>query len=109
MGLSVMPAVAAIVIAMPVLASAADDAQDTRPVEVPVRAVPGDGKDDTQAVRAALEESKKHARPVLVFQPGRYDSHAGALSEQGGTSIVVSGLDNLTIDGRAGRTWFFTG
>ncbi|MGQ9807944.1 MAG: right-handed parallel beta-helix repeat-containing protein [Armatimonadota bacterium] len=106
MGISVMLAMAGILIATPVLASAADDAQGTRPVEVRVRAVPGDGKDDTQAVRAAREECRRHARPVLVFEPGRYDFHAGAIPEQGGTSIVVSGVHNLTIDGRGAQLVF---
>jgi hypothetical protein len=82
------------------------DQQMPAPVEIRVRAAAGDGRDDSLAVRQALGECRKHARPVLVFEPGRYDFHAGAIPEQAGTAIVVSGIHDLTIDGRGAELVF---
>lgn len=63
-------------------------------------AVPGDGRDDAAAVLAALEECRKLESPVLVFSKGRYHFSAGNKSQHERMMFVVSGIDNLTIDGQ---------
>ncbi len=74
-------------------------------------AVPGDGKDDTAAVRAALAECGKSAPAILVFPKGRYDFFPNTdFKKAGGKGDLfpVSYVDGLTIDG-SGSTWMFHG
>ena len=63
-------------------------------------AVPDDGKDDTQAILAALEECKRRAPCVLVFPKGRYDVHAGSNPRNQWVLFPVSGINALTVDGK---------
>lgn len=63
-------------------------------------AVPNDGKDDTKAVLAALEECKKAAPAVLVFPKGSYDFFAGSNPSNSGTLFPVSEVAGLIIDGQ---------
>ncbi|MGQ9454838.1 MAG: right-handed parallel beta-helix repeat-containing protein [Armatimonadota bacterium] len=63
-------------------------------------AIPNDGKDDTSAVLAALEECKKAAPVRLVFKKGRYDFFAGSNPKNRGTLFPISGISQLTIDGQ---------
>ncbi len=63
-------------------------------------AVPDDGKDDTQAILAALEECKRRAPCVLVFPKGRYDVHAGSNPRNRWVLFPVSGINGLTVDGK---------
>lgn len=63
-------------------------------------AVPDDGKDDTQAILAALEECKRHPSATLVFPKGQYDLTAGSNPRNSGVLFPVSGVHGLTIDGK---------
>ncbi len=96
----------ALLFASPLPARQTADATEMKTTEIHVRAVPGDGRDATAAFRDALLECRSHARPVLVLKPGRYDFRAGALPEQGSASIVVTDIENLTIDGRGAELVF---
>jgi len=80
---------------------------------------PGSGQDATPAVRAALEQCEaSHAR-TLTFEPGRYDFWPDQAVEEYGfvsnndeglkrIAFLLSGFDNLTIDGH-GATFVFHG
>jgi hypothetical protein len=63
-------------------------------------AVPDDGRDDTQAILAALEECKRHDPAVLVFPKGQYDVHAGSNPRNQWVLFPVSGHNGLTVDGK---------
>lgn len=63
-------------------------------------AVPNDGKDDTQAILAALEECKRHAPAVLVFPRGQYDVYAGSNPQNQSVLFPVSEITGLTVDGK---------
>ena len=80
---------------------------------------PGSGQDATPAVRAALEKCKASQVRTLTFEPGRYDFWPDQAAEQYGfvsnndeglkrIAFLLSGFDNLTIDGR-GATFVFHG
>jgi hypothetical protein len=71
-------------------------------------ALPDDGRDDTQAVIAAVSSCRKLDRPTLVFPKGRYDFFAGANPGDSNHAIVLDRLANLTIDGQ-GSTLVFHG
>lgn len=60
-------------------------------------AIPGDGKDDTAAVAAALEKCPKTGPTTLVFPKGTYDFFAG---DSPRTLFSVEDRRMLTIDGR---------
>jgi parallel beta-helix repeat protein len=73
-------------------------------VEVKVTAfgaVPGDGKDDTPSILAALENCKGKKNVILTFEIGLYDIFGSQKDEEGNfrPSIQVHGMDHLTIDG----------
>lgn len=63
-------------------------------------AVAGDGKDDTAAVLAAIDECRKQAPATLVFPKGRYDFFAGSNPANKGTLFPIADIDGLTIDGK---------
>ncbi|MDD3153274.1 MAG: right-handed parallel beta-helix repeat-containing protein [Victivallaceae bacterium] len=71
-------------------------------------AVPGDGKDDTQAVRKAFEYAAKHPAEVrkIVFPRGVYDFYegAGGYHTPGRWVVWQDHLQDLEIDG--GNSWF---
>lgn len=84
-------------------------------------AVPDDGKDDTHAVRAALDEIRKiKNRASLYFSPGKYDFFSDsattvhypvtAVHNQWDfvTPFHLDGLEDLTIDG-GGSTFIMHG
>jgi len=60
-------------------------------------AKPNDGKDDTQAVNAALAECAKQTPATLFFPKGRYDFTADPANRS--TLLSVNNIDGLTIDG----------
>jgi hypothetical protein len=75
-------------------------------------AVPGDGKDDTPAIRAALDEIRKiNRKTTLCFAPGKYDFFAASASRTNYpvtavhkqwdfvTPFHLNGLEDLRIDG----------
>jgi len=62
-------------------------------------AVAGDGKDDTTAVLAALEQCRKASPATLVFPKGSYDFFAGSNPKDGNTLFPINSLNHLTIDG----------
>jgi hypothetical protein len=75
-------------------------------------AVPDDGKDDTPALRAALDEIRKiNKKTVLCFTGGKYDFFASSASKVNYpvtgihhqwdfvTPFHLNGLEDLTIDG----------
>jgi parallel beta-helix repeat protein len=61
-------------------------------------AVPDDGKSDTTAVLAAIDECRKHKPVVLKFDKGRYDFFAEEVT-QGQYFFTLSGLSEFAIDG----------
>jgi parallel beta-helix repeat protein len=63
-------------------------------------AVAGDGKDDTAAVLAAIEQCRKSLPATLVFPKGRYDFFAGGNPQNKGTLFPIGDMNGLTIDGR---------
>ena len=63
-------------------------------------AVSGDGKDDTAALLAALEQCRKASPATLVIPKGQYDFYAGSNPRNAGTLFPVSDLKGLTIDGK---------
>jgi hypothetical protein len=63
-------------------------------------AIPDDGKDDTKAVLAALEECRARKALLLVFPKGKYDFFAGSNPRNSNTLFPVSELSNVTIDGK---------
>ena len=70
-------------------------------------AIPGDGKDDTVAVRAAFDAAIAQKATKLVFAPGVYEFIAAPL----GADLRVfslSGASDLTIEGSA-TEWRFNG
>ncbi|MEI6644995.1 MAG: right-handed parallel beta-helix repeat-containing protein [bacterium] len=80
---------------------------------------PGDGKDATPAVRAALEQCKASKADTLAFGPGRYDFFPERAVEEYGfvsnndeglkrIAFLLAGFDTLQIDGR-GATFVFHG
>jgi len=80
---------------------------------------PGDGKDATPAVRAALERCRESKAGTLAFGPGRYDFFPDRATEQyrfvsnndeglKRIAFLLAGFDTLTIDGR-GATFVFHG
>jgi hypothetical protein len=82
-------------------------------------AVPDDGKDDTLAVRTALEQAKKQSAEKLVFPKGRYDFYSDKAFEryqfisnndEGLKRIVfdIEGLEQFTVDGQ-GSDFLFHG
>lgn len=62
-------------------------------------AVPNDGKDDTAAILAAIEECRKLAPAILLFPKGQYDFFAGSNPNDKGTLFPVADIDRLTIEG----------
>ncbi len=64
-------------------------------------AVPNDGKDDTEAIIAALKTCEGKKNVTLVFEIGSYDIYGGKKNERGGLNpaIEVNGFIDLTIDG----------
>lgn len=71
-------------------------------------AVAGDGKSDTAAVMAAIEECRKHKPALLKFAKGQYDFFSEDRPKGGGSVFHLSGLDGVTIDG-GGSTFMFHG
>ena len=82
-------------------------------------AIPDDGKDDTLAVRTALEQAKAQCADKLTFSKGRYDFYPDKAVEryqyisnndEGLKRIVfsVDGMKNLEIDGQ-GSDFLFHG
>ncbi len=71
-------------------------------------AIPGDGRDDTPFIQAAMEACRAHKRSKLVFEPGTYDIHGSKKDDRGNykPAIEVTEVDNLTLDGRGSE---FTG
>lgn len=63
-------------------------------------AVANDGKDDTAAVLAALDECKKNSPVTLVFPKGTYNFFAGSNPKDKGTLFPMVGYTDLTIDGK---------
>ena len=53
-------------------------------------AVAGDGKDDTTAVLAALEQGRKASPATLVFPKGSYDFFAGSNPKDGNTLFPIN-------------------
>ncbi len=68
--------------------------------------VPDDGEDDTKGVLAALEECRKYEAPRLVFQPGRYHFHEGAIPAHPNVCFPVRQINNLTIEGNGAELIF---
>ena len=64
-------------------------------------AMPGDDKDDTQAIIAAIENCRGKKNAVLTFEIGSYDIYGSQKNNRGNfnPSIEVKDLDNFTIDG----------
>lgn len=75
---------------------------------VTVQAARGDGRDDTLAVRAALDACRKTGARRLIFPKGRYDFMAGTNPDAPDVSILLQRMENLTIDGQ-GSTLIFHG
>ena len=71
-------------------------------------AVPGDGKSDAVAVRAAVEECRKRSPVTLKLQKGQYDFFPEDISQAGQSTFTLDGFDGLTIDG-GGATFMFHG
>jgi len=78
-----------------------------------------DGKDDTRAIKAALQACKEQGATQLVFPKGRYDFHPDFAEEfyffisnndEGLKRVAfpMRGIENLTIDGR-GSEFIFHG
>lgn len=63
-------------------------------------AIPGDGKDDTSAVRSALDECAKHKGARLVFPKGRYHFAADDFAKRTGVLFSINNVDGLTVDGQ---------
>jgi hypothetical protein len=65
-------------------------------------AAPDDGKDDTQAIIAALKNCEGKKNVTLIFDIGSYDIHGSEKNERGRLrpSIEVNGFIDLKIDGR---------
>ncbi|MCX8053538.1 MAG: right-handed parallel beta-helix repeat-containing protein [Armatimonadetes bacterium] len=63
-------------------------------------AIANDGKDDTAAVLAALEECKKVDKARLVFPKGKYNFIAGSNPQDPKTLLPLSNVQGLSIDGK---------
>lgn len=69
-------------------------------------AVPNDGRSDTKAVLAAIEECRKHPASILVFPKSQYDFFAEDKPSGQGPVFELKDLRNVTIDG-GGSTFMF--
>ena len=76
-----------------------------------------DGKDDTRAVKAALQACKEQGATKLVFPKGRYDFHAVFADEMycyisnndeglKRVAFPMLGIENLTLDGQGSEFMF---
>lgn len=68
-------------------------------------AVADDGKDDSEAIRAALAACQAQAPARLLFQPGRYDllmsgNGVAGIPDLDRIGLLLSDLHDLTIDGQ---------
>lgn len=91
------------------LTSKAYSAEDSETViEAPAfGALPDDGKDDFDGIRAALAACEGKPRPRLVLAPGVYVFSEGKLGRFKRV-FEATGMDDLTIDGQ-GATLVFSG
>jgi hypothetical protein len=69
---------------------------------------PGDGKDDTAAVQAAIDRAAKQPGSRIVFPAGRYEFHAGAIDKprHRDRSLLLEGCRDLTISGEGAELIF---
>lgn len=69
-------------------------------------ATANDGKSDTAAVLAAIDECRKHKSSVLIFPKGQYDFFGEDKASGQGPLFPAKDLQNTTIDG-GGSTFMF--
>ncbi len=67
---------------------------------------PDDGKDDTPAVQAAIDECQVNPGSRLVFPPGRYDFFVGRNPKSKDISMFFEGCEDLSIVGDAAELVF---
>jgi len=75
-------------------------------VATAVGAVPGDGKDDTAALQAALDKVSGKKNVQVVFPKGKYDFFAGQNVKNKHHALVFSDIDGLTIAGNGSEFLF---
>ena len=97
--------VATALLALAAVAHAGEGAMSTINVS-DLGATPNDGKDDTAAVCAALEQCRAQGAAGVVFPPGRYDFHAADDSHRHKVSMAAAGLRNAVIDGQGAELVF---
>lgn len=61
---------------------------------------PDDGQDDTVAVAAAIAKAKEVGARAILFERGVYDFRAGANPASPQAALHLSGMKNITLDGR---------
>jgi len=69
-------------------------------------AVAGDGRDDTVAAQAAIDQCQVNPGSRLVFPPGRYDFFVGRNPKSKDTSLLFEGCKDLSIVGDAAELVF---
>ena len=62
-------------------------------------AVPGDGRDDTAAVQAAIDQCQVNPGSRLVFPPGQYDFFVGGNPKSNDISLFFENCGELTVVG----------
>ncbi len=70
-------------------------------------ALPDDGKDDTEAVRAAILKCKTLKEPTLLFPKGRYEFTKAVVGKEY-RILSLEGFERLTVDG-CGSELIFNG